>query len=152
MSLSDYINAYSGDRIYLSSRLCWLFTRNFLLQTAEAMIEDLDLYILPFFKFGKGAAKKGNLSPDAFIQLSLQLTYFRNAGQFCQTYEACMTRLFRDGRTETVRPCTNEAATWVRAMDDPNVDVSSITDLGGCQDILRAIEAKLFQSVEIDKG
>lgn len=97
--------------------------------TAEAMIEDLDLYILPFFKFGKGAAKKGNLSPDAFIQLSLQLTYFRNAGQFCQTYEACMTRLFRDGRTETVRPCTNEAATWVRAMDDPNVDKKTKLDL-----------------------
>lgn len=27
-----------------------------------------------------------------------------------------MTRLFREGRTETVRPCTIESAAWVRAM------------------------------------
>lgn len=29
-----------------------------------------------------------------------------------------MTRLFREGRTETVRPCTNESAAWVRSMED----------------------------------
>eukprot|EP00095_Tigriopus_kingsejongensis_P011758 snap_masked-scaffold241_size241811-processed-gene-1.4 protein:Tk11758 transcript:snap_masked-scaffold241_size241811-processed-gene-1.4-mRNA-1 annotation:"carnitine o-palmitoyltransferase liver isoform-like isoform 1" len=95
------------------------------LKIAEAMIDDLDLHILPFFKFGKGTAKTCNVSPDAFIQMSLQLAYFRNAGQFCQTYEASMTRLFRDGRTETVRPCTNEAVAWVRAMDDPNAETKT---------------------------
>lgn len=27
-----------------------------------------------------------------------------------------MTRLFREGRTETVRPCTIESSAWVKAM------------------------------------
>lgn len=40
----------------------------------------------------------------------------QDAGRFSLTYEASMTRLFREGRTETVRPCTIESAAWVRAM------------------------------------
>lgn len=30
-----------------------------------------------------------------------------------------MTRLFRDGRTETVRSCSIESSQWVKAMEDP---------------------------------
>lgn len=29
-----------------------------------------------------------------------------------------MTRFFREGRTETVRPCSIESAAWVKAMED----------------------------------
>uniref|UniRef100_W8B1P8 Carnitine O-palmitoyltransferase 1, liver isoform n=3 Tax=Ceratitis capitata TaxID=7213 RepID=W8B1P8_CERCA len=64
--------------------------------------------------------KKCRLSPDAYIQMALQLAYYRDAGRFSLTYEASMTRLFREGRTETVRPCTIESAAWVKAMEDDN--------------------------------
>uniref|UniRef100_A0A8C2ILT5 carnitine O-palmitoyltransferase n=1 Tax=Cyprinus carpio TaxID=7962 RepID=A0A8C2ILT5_CYPCA len=37
-------------------------------------------------------------------------------GKFCLTYEASMTRLFREGRTETVRSCTTQTCDFVRAM------------------------------------
>ncbi|KAM7396472.1 hypothetical protein PAMP_019508 [Pampus punctatissimus] len=37
-------------------------------------------------------------------------------GKFCLTYEASMTRLFREGRTETVRSCTMETCAFVRSM------------------------------------
>ncbi|NXG69662.1 CPT1B palmitoyltransferase, partial [Baryphthengus martii] len=40
-------------------------------------------------------------------------------GCFCLTYEASMTRLFREGRTETVRSCTAESTAFVRSMGDP---------------------------------
>nr|XP_039259357.1 carnitine O-palmitoyltransferase 1, liver isoform-like [Styela clava] len=56
---------------------------------------------------------------DAFIKLSLQLAHFRDKGHFSLTYEASMTRLFRDGGTETVRSCTTESCACVRAMKDP---------------------------------
>ncbi|KXJ82353.1 hypothetical protein RP20_CCG014407 [Aedes albopictus] len=68
--------------------------------------------------------KKCRLSPDAYLQMALQLAYYRDAGKFSLTYEASMTRLFREGRTETVRPCTIESAAWVKAMEDPSIGVS----------------------------
>lgn len=71
-----------------------------------------------------GFMKSCRVSPDAYIQLVLQLSYYRDAGRFCLTYEASMTRMFREGRTETVRPCTIESSAWVKAMVDPNVSVS----------------------------
>lgn len=42
---------------------------------------------------------------------------------FCLTYESSMTRMFRDGRTETVRSCTSEAVAFVRAMEDAGATV-----------------------------
>lgn len=67
--------------------------------------------------------KKCRVSPDAFIQMALQLAYYRNAGRFSLTYEASMTRLFREGRTETVRPCTIESAEFVKAMLNDKINV-----------------------------
>lgn len=49
----------------------------------------------------------------------------QDKGQFCLTYEASMTRLFRDGRTETVRSCTAESTAFVRSMADPAQTVST---------------------------
>uniref|UniRef100_A0A1I8NSM7 carnitine O-palmitoyltransferase n=1 Tax=Stomoxys calcitrans TaxID=35570 RepID=A0A1I8NSM7_STOCA len=85
---------------------------------ANKLINDIDLRILVHNQYGKGFMKKCRLSPDAFIQMALQLAYYRDAGRFSLTYEASMTRLFREGRTETVRPCTIESAAWVKAMED----------------------------------
>lgn len=50
---------------------------------------------------------------------------YQDAGRFCLTYEASMTRLFREGRTETVRPCTAQCADFVRAMEDGQHSVSA---------------------------
>lgn len=44
--------------------------------------------------------------------------YPQDAGRFRLTYEASMTRLFREGRTETVRPCTIESTAFVMSMFD----------------------------------
>ncbi|XP_045462962.1 carnitine O-palmitoyltransferase 1, liver isoform isoform X2 [Harmonia axyridis] len=88
---------------------------------AEALIRDVDLTVYIHNSFGKGFMKKAKLSPDAFIQMALQLAYYREAGKFCLTYEASMTRLFREGRTETVRPCTIESSDFVKAMENKEI-------------------------------
>lgn len=80
---------------------------------AQILLNDLHLHIFTHDDFGKGFMKKCKLSPDAFIQMALQLAYYRDGGRFSLTYEASITRLFREGRTETVRPCTVESAAWV---------------------------------------
>lgn len=61
-----------------------------------------------------------SLSPTDFNASALQ-----DQGVFCLTYESSMTRMFRDGRTETVRSCTSEAVAFVRAMEGADTTVSS---------------------------
>lgn len=73
--------------------------------------------------------KKCSVSPDAYIQMALQLAYYRDAGRFSLTYEASMTRLFREGRTETVRPCTIESSDWVRSMNDSKISAKERVEL-----------------------
>ncbi|KAM9481838.1 carnitine O-palmitoyltransferase 1, muscle isoform 1-T2 [Clarias gariepinus] len=85
---------------------------------AKELADDVDFCGVVFDEFGKGLIKQSRTSPDAFIQLALQLAHFRDKGQFCLTYESSMTRMFREGRTETVRSCTIQSTAFVRAMED----------------------------------
>ena len=57
-------------------------------------------------------------SPFAFL--------LKDMGKFCLTYEASMTRLFREGRTETVRSRTVQSCKFVQAMDDSTESVSTV--------------------------
>lgn len=93
------------------------------LKVAQSLAEDVDFHTFPFKEFGKGLIKKCKTSPDAFIQIALQLAHYRDKGKFCLTYEASMTRLFREGRTETVRSCTIESSNFVKSMMDPTKTV-----------------------------
>ncbi|XP_073514133.1 carnitine O-palmitoyltransferase 1, liver isoform isoform X1 [Phyllobates terribilis] len=92
------------------------------LTVANALADDVDFHSFPFDAFGKGLIKKTETSPDALVQLALQLAHFRDKGKFCLTYEASMTRLFREGRTETVRSCTVESSEFALAMSNPKVN------------------------------
>uniref|UniRef100_A0A8C2S8H2 Carnitine O-palmitoyltransferase 1, muscle isoform n=1 Tax=Capra hircus TaxID=9925 RepID=A0A8C2S8H2_CAPHI len=93
------------------------------LSSANLLANDVDFHSFPFRTFGKGLIKKCKTSPDAFVQLSLQLAHYKDMGKFSLTYEASMTRLFREGRTETVRSCTTESCNFVLAMMDPTQTV-----------------------------
>ena len=92
-------------------------------------MNGVDLRIYVHDHYGKGFMKKSNMSPDAYIQMALQLAYYRDAGKFSLTYEASMTRLYREGRTETVRPCTIESAAWVKAMESKTSSVHTFPSL-----------------------
>uniref|UniRef100_A0A8C3JPY7 carnitine O-palmitoyltransferase n=1 Tax=Calidris pygmaea TaxID=425635 RepID=A0A8C3JPY7_9CHAR len=63
---------------------------------------------------------KGDTNQNIPIPTKLQWEIpEEDMGKFCLTYEASMTRLFREGRTETVRSCTVESCNFVRSMEDP---------------------------------
>lgn len=98
-------------------------------QVAKALADDVELYCFQFLPFGKGLIKKCRTSPDAFVQIALQLAYFRDRGKFCLTYEASMTRMFREGRTETVRSCTRESTAFVQAMVEGRRVKADLQDL-----------------------
>uniref|UniRef100_A0A8C9RDP4 Peroxisomal carnitine O-octanoyltransferase n=1 Tax=Scleropages formosus TaxID=113540 RepID=A0A8C9RDP4_SCLFO len=90
-------------------------------QYSEA-VRDLQLVSYAFTSFGKAELKKKRLHPDTFVQLALQLAYYRLHGAPGSCYETATTRQFYHGRTETMRSCTLEAQHWCRSMLDPTMD------------------------------
>ncbi len=106
------------------SRLTWALTAEIEehVVTATAQLQravaDLDLHVLSNTSVTKRFIKQCKVSPDGFLQAAMQLAFFRDQGHFSATYESCMTRLFKAGRTETVRPCTAESVSFVRTMED----------------------------------
>lgn len=80
---------------------------------------DLQVANYAFTSFGKSLVKKKKLHPDTFVQLSLQLAFYKLHGRPGSCYETATTRTFYHGRTETMRPCTMEAVNWCRSMLDP---------------------------------
>ena len=95
-------------------------------QVAQDLLNDVDLHVYPHNLFGKGFSKQCKTSPDAFVQMALQLAYFSDIGRHHLTYEASMTRLYKEGRTETVRSCSIESTDWVKAMKNSAVPVSEL--------------------------
>lgn len=50
---------------------------------ATSLLEDLDLHLTRFQSYGKAFIKRQNLSPDAYLQMAIQLAYFRDMGERC---------------------------------------------------------------------
>ncbi|KAF9977315.1 Carnitine O-acetyltransferase mitochondrial [Actinomortierella ambigua] len=91
---------------------------------------DLHDMVPTIFKgYGKGLIKSFKMSPDAYVQMALQLAYYRKHGHFVATYESAATRKYRHGRTETARSCSNESKAFCEAMDNPDVDLRKRVEL-----------------------
>ncbi|XP_061586746.1 carnitine O-acetyltransferase-like [Cololabis saira] len=88
-------------------------------QNMNIMVHDLDVHVLMFSHFGKKVPKKQKLSPDAFVQMALQLAYFRMYNLCCSSYESASLRMFKYGRTDAIRSSTVDALEFVQAMQDP---------------------------------
>ncbi|KAF8638322.1 hypothetical protein AX17_002342 [Amanita inopinata Kibby_2008] len=88
---------------------------------ARKIIEDSDDSVLWFQDYGtdwiKGVA---TFAPDAYIQMALQLAWYSTRHDFTATYETVLTRMFKNGRTETLRTLTRESRDWVLSMRDPH--------------------------------
>ncbi|KAM8966463.1 peroxisomal carnitine O-octanoyltransferase isoform 1-T1 [Pelodytes ibericus] len=110
---------------------------------------DLQVANYAFTSFGKMLVKGKNLHPDTFIQLALQLAFYKLHGRPGCCYETATTRMFYHGRTETMRPCTEDAVKWCRAMLDPKATVSQRQDL-----MLKAFARHntLMKECQIGKG
>uniref|UniRef100_A0A8C5R7C0 Carnitine O-acetyltransferase n=1 Tax=Leptobrachium leishanense TaxID=445787 RepID=A0A8C5R7C0_9ANUR len=90
-------------------------------QNLNIMIHDLDVKVFVFSVFGKNFPKSEKLSPDAFIQVALQLAYYRIYSRACATYESASLRMFRLGRTDTIRSASVDSLNFVKAMEEPTV-------------------------------
>ncbi|KAJ9064087.1 Carnitine O-acetyltransferase mitochondrial, variant 2 [Entomophthora muscae] len=84
-------------------------------------ISTIHSTLLQYYGYGISHIKGLKYSPDAYIQMTLQLAYFRLHGQVCPTYETASSRFFLHGRTETTRSCSVESTAFVKMFDDPSI-------------------------------
>ena len=96
------------------------------LPAVQSRIADLDMGHLDFKKFGKDEIKKWRTSPDAICQMALQLANFKTRGKFVMTYEAGLARIFKDGRTETIRSCSQHSIKFVNEMVNVKSDKGEV--------------------------
>lgn len=93
--------------------------------TAQAhftkVIGEHDLRVQAYQGYGKGLIKKFKCSPDAYVQLVIQLAYHKFYGKNRPTYESAATRRFQQGRTETCRSVSEASVAFCDGMADPDV-------------------------------
>uniref|UniRef100_A0A3Q4G080 Carnitine O-acetyltransferase a n=1 Tax=Neolamprologus brichardi TaxID=32507 RepID=A0A3Q4G080_NEOBR len=100
-------------------------------QSIDKIVQDLDFSILSFNRYGKNFLKANKMSPDAFIQMAIQLAYYRVHRQHCASYEAASMRLFRQGRVGEIPSTSSASVAFVMAFNDPNKKVWG--GWGGCE-------------------
>uniref|UniRef100_A0AAQ6ITD5 Choline/carnitine acyltransferase domain-containing protein n=1 Tax=Anabas testudineus TaxID=64144 RepID=A0AAQ6ITD5_ANATE len=89
-------------------------------QHLDTVVQNVDVEITVFNHFGKNAIKARKMSPDAFVQMAIQLAYYRVYQQCCVTVEPASLRTFRLGRLALIHPTSNASVAFVKAFDDPN--------------------------------
>lgn len=94
-----------------------------------AVIGAHELRVQAYQGYGKGLIKKFRCSPDAYVQMIIQLAYHKMFGKNRPTYESATTRRFQQGRTETCRSVSDDSVAFCNAMADPSTDVKTAVDL-----------------------
>lgn len=77
-----------------------------------------------FEDYGKLEIQRFKLHPDSYIQMALQLAYYKMHKKPAPCYETATTRAYYNGRTETLRVCTTDCIDWVKSMINEKSTVS----------------------------
>jgi carnitine O-acetyltransferase len=93
------------------------------------VIGQHQLAVQAYQAYGKGLIKKFKCSPDAYVQMIIQLAYYKMYGKNRPTYESAATRRFQLGRTETCRSVSDESVAWCTSMADPAAEDKTRVDL-----------------------
>ena len=86
-----------------------------LIDSTQSCLLQTDIYGSRFMK------EVATTSPDAYIQMALQLTWYRLYKQPTAVYETASTRLFKYGRTETGRSLSMDSLEFVKSFDDDDI-------------------------------
>lgn len=83
-------------------------------------IGALDQEVFQYYGYGKNLIKQFKVSPDAYVQMLMQLAYYKLTGKVRPTYESAATRKYLKGRTETGRVASVESKKFVETWTDVN--------------------------------
>ncbi|NWV44495.1 CLAT acetyltransferase, partial [Grantiella picta] len=104
----------------------------------QRAVENLDFIAYKFEHYGKEFIKRRNISPDAFIQVALQLAFYRCHRRLVPTYESASLRRFDEGRVDNIRSATAEALAFVKAMAGEETAVSDSEKMQRFKDAIAA--------------
>ncbi|XP_023936317.1 carnitine O-palmitoyltransferase 2, mitochondrial [Bicyclus anynana] len=97
----------------------------------------------------KGACKKFKVSPDCIMQLGFQAAYHLLHGKYVGTYESCSTSAFKHGRTETMRPCTEQTKLF---CDSLHSNKSSKSELRAIMQECSTCHSELVKQAAMGQG
>ncbi|XP_041330927.1 choline O-acetyltransferase [Pyrgilauda ruficollis] len=149
-SSKKLVRADSVSELPAPRRLRWKCSpdiQTHLASAAEKLqraVENLDFIAYKFEHYGKEFIKKQKISPDAYIQVALQLAFYRCHRRLVPTYESASLRRFDEGRVENIRSATAEAFAFVKAMAG---DKAAVSDSEKMQKFKDAIAAQTNYSV-----
>ncbi len=106
----------------------------------------IDLYPVKITHLNKETIKKCKCSPDAFVQLAIQVSQYNTFSGLQSCYEAVSMRHFFQGRTECARPATNAAKALALALQD-GLSTKTVRNL-----FIKAVEAHLTCMKDCKKG
>ncbi|KAG7195744.1 uncharacterized protein KQ657_002127 [Scheffersomyces spartinae] len=123
-SNSSYIDE---NLVTIPRKLEWDLTPDLslALRFGETRLSDLinqnEFRHLEFKNYGSSTIKKMKFSPDAFVQMAFQASYYALYGKVECTYEPAMTKQFFHGRTEAIRTVSQDSNLFVRKFFDASV-------------------------------
>uniref|UniRef100_A0AAQ5Y477 Choline O-acetyltransferase n=1 Tax=Amphiprion ocellaris TaxID=80972 RepID=A0AAQ5Y477_AMPOC len=143
-SPSKLVRAASVSELPAPRRLRWKCTpevHKLLTSSADKLqrlVRNLDMNIHKFYDYGREFIKKQKMSPDAYIQVALQLAFYRCHGRLVSTYESASIRRFQEGRVDNIRSATPEALAFVKAMTDGKLSTSDTEKMEMLQGAINA--------------
>ncbi|KAL7381606.1 hypothetical protein ABVT39_008415 [Epinephelus coioides] len=98
-------------------------------QHLNILVQDLQVCAMVFKHYGKTLIKAHKMSPDGFLQIALQLAYYRMHQKITSSLEPVSLRTFRLGRLSVMNTNTPAAVAFVMAFDDPKIQNPEKVDL-----------------------
>ncbi|XP_074855642.1 choline O-acetyltransferase [Carettochelys insculpta] len=143
-SCKKLVRADSVSELPTPRRLRWKCSpeiQGHLASSAEKLqriANNLDFIAYKFEHYGKEFIKKQKTSPDAYIQVALQLAFYRCHRRLVPTYESASMRRFEEGRVDNIRSATPEALAFVKSMIDDKLSLSESEKMQRLKDAIMA--------------
>jgi carnitine O-acetyltransferase len=80
----------------------------------DQLVSNNSLTVQCFHGYGSDFIKQNGFSPDAYVQMIMQLATYRLWGEQVGTYESTQVRPYLHGRTETTRTVSTESSKFIK--------------------------------------
>ncbi|XP_063712694.1 choline O-acetyltransferase-like [Symsagittifera roscoffensis] len=84
-------------------------------QSSDVKMDHINLFDLT-----KGMIKRANINPDIFVQIMLQLAYYRTHNSLCHSYESASLRRYDRGRADNIRSNSASTRRLIEALTSRN--------------------------------